>query len=415
MKTPWMIVWAGIAVAACGDGGGSKDAEASDLSTVDVDGRVQKGPFINGTTIDVAELDESLAQTGSVFSTTIVDDTGTFGIDGITLMTPLVRIAADGFFFDEIRGELSEERLAIFTYADITDATTVNVNLLGHLEASRILYLVTEQGQSFAGAKAQAHEEVLAVFSFAAEGVAASELLDISQAGAGNAKLLAMSIILQGTRSVAELAELLSNMQTDLRTDGILDSTSSGEALMNGARTLNLVAVRENLETRFDALGLSATVPDFESQIAHFVENAPYKFTGGITYPSGGDDRPFNLGRDRLNVLDQNLTEFRSGEPYIYYGFVAVLPPGTELTVRLTRTMGDLDVSWFFNGVRGLDWWFERQPDGSSVQEFTAAHDGEIDLELFSFDGTGAATIDYFEYGSATPTFSKNVTWAPAP
>ena len=53
------------------------------------------------------------------------------------------------------------------------------------------------QKAPFAQAKIQAQEEVLAIFGYSRSGVAESELLDITQSGVGNAKLLAISAILQ--------------------------------------------------------------------------------------------------------------------------------------------------------------------------------------------------------------------------
>jgi len=46
-----------------------------------------------------------------------------------------------------------------------------------------------------------------------------SELLDITKSGDNNAILLAVSLILQGFRSEAELTELLAAISNDIRTD----------------------------------------------------------------------------------------------------------------------------------------------------------------------------------------------------
>jgi hypothetical protein len=398
MKRFWIWVALGAGIGACGP---QRESGPSRL-VADIDGRVQKGPFVAGSTVDVEKLDTELRQTGDLVSTTVVDETGEFGIDDIELQHSVVRVAADGYYFRELEGRTSEGRLELVSYADVANATTLNVNALGHLEAARIEHLVREEGLPFARAKAQAHEEVLAVFAFTSDGVDDAERLDIFGRGAGNAKLLALSILLQGTRTVAELAELLSNITTDIRGDGILDGKASGSALMNAARTVNLVRVRENLEQRLDELGLASTVADFESQIGHFIENAPYDFTGGIDYASDGT---------RPNVLDKEMRAYQSGQSDIGLGFRAVLPPSTQLTIRITQT-GSNDMPWAYAGGQGLDWavtlW-----DGTGVQEFTALRDGAVDLQLFLFHGTGSATLDYFEYGSETPTFSKDVTWAP--
>jgi len=181
---------------------------------VDVDGRAQKGPFSSGTRVSIAELDANFVQTGRSFATTMNDDKGSFAIRGVALGTPYARVEVSGFYFDEVRGRLSDSPLSLFSYVDLSDRSTSNINLLGHLEAARIDYLVAERQTQFAAAKAQAHQEVLRLFEIEPETVAAAELLEISQDSDGNAALLAISLLLQGTREVAELSELLSNIQT---------------------------------------------------------------------------------------------------------------------------------------------------------------------------------------------------------
>ena len=88
---------------------------------------------------------------------------------------------------------------------------------------NRIKYLIANNSLTFAQAKIQAQEEVLAIFGYSRSGVAESELLDITQSGVGNAKLLSISAILQGNRSVGELSELLANISTDITNDGVIN------------------------------------------------------------------------------------------------------------------------------------------------------------------------------------------------
>ncbi len=80
--------------------------------------------------------------------------------------------------------------------------------------------------KTFAQAKLQAQEEVLAIFDYSRANMPASELLDISQGGAANAKLLAISAILQGNQTVGQMSELLANISTDLSADGTLDDSN---------------------------------------------------------------------------------------------------------------------------------------------------------------------------------------------
>ena len=50
-------------------------------------GYVQKGPFINGSTLTISELDENLNQTGRSYTTTIADNSGRFEQKQIELVS----------------------------------------------------------------------------------------------------------------------------------------------------------------------------------------------------------------------------------------------------------------------------------------------------------------------------------------
>lgn len=181
----------------------------------------------------------------------------------------------NGFYFDEVRGQLSASPLSIFSYVDLSDSQTTNINPLGHLEAARLEHLVSEQGVSFGDAKAQAHREVLRLFQLEPAAIESAESLDISRDGEGDAALFAISIMLQGTRTVGELSELLSNIQSDLRSDGTLDDPENGSAIMAGATSVDLARARENLIDRFESSGVDAAVPDIAGRIDQFKNEAP--------------------------------------------------------------------------------------------------------------------------------------------
>jgi len=366
----------------------------------DVVGRVQKGPFIRGASIRVAELDAELHQTGRSFSAIVSDDSGAFSVPGIELDSQYVRIEADGFYFNEVRGELSDSALALYSYADLSDQSTLNLNVLGHLTAARIERLVMEEQVPFGEAKATAQREVLRAFEIDAD-IAAAETLDITQAGSDNAVLLAISIMAQGTRRVGELSELLSSLQSDLR-DGTLDRESNGEALMNGARTVNMDNVRQALTERYAEIGKDAAVPAFEKHVRHFIEAAPYDFTNQITYPADGK---------LANVLSLGTTEYLTGteSPEM----TAIVPEGVELRVRMTATTSNL---WSISITEfHADWEISEFDHGNKSQDFRATKSGRVRLPRLYLEGKGGATIEYFEYGADSATTSKEISWSPRP
>ncbi|MBQ7209402.1 MAG: hypothetical protein IJS05_00685, partial [Paludibacteraceae bacterium] len=158
-------------------------------------GKVQKGPFVIGSTVDIFELDRTLSQSGKMFATTISDASGSFYQRNLQLGSQFVELRASGFYFNEVSGKLSDSPLTLFAIADISSADNVNVNILTTLECSRLLTLVSE-GKNFANAKRQAHEEVLALFGMTTQDVGSAETLDIET----DAQLLVVSAIVQGRR-----------------------------------------------------------------------------------------------------------------------------------------------------------------------------------------------------------------------
>ena len=112
----------------------TKEEEKIRIVKNKLSGYVQKGPYINGTLIQMSELDASLIQTGKNFNTQITNNKGSFEIDSIVLSSQYVEFIANGYYFNEITGNISPSPLALNALSDITDLATVNVNILTHLE-----------------------------------------------------------------------------------------------------------------------------------------------------------------------------------------------------------------------------------------------------------------------------------------
>ncbi len=236
-------------------------------------GQAQKGPFNNGTSINVAELSNTLSPTGRNFSSAITDNTGRFAVANVQLESPYVELRANGFYFNEVSNEISDAQLTLFAISNLTGKTSLNVNILTHLEKNRMVTLMSgDNPKTFAQAKLQAQEEVLAIFDYSRANVPESELLDISQDGAANAKLLAMSAIIQGDLTVGQMSQLLANISTDIASDGTLDDTNLRNTLIENSKNLDMEEVRSNLVAHYTSLGISATIPDFESEINQFLK-----------------------------------------------------------------------------------------------------------------------------------------------
>ena len=237
MKT--IFLFASIAVAITMSLSSCNDEDSPEIITKSkLSGYVQKGPFLNGTSVSASELRLDLSQTGKVFMAQIKDNQGTFELSNIELTSPYVDLKAEGFYFNEVNGETSKSQITLFALADVSNTSTLNVNVLSTLEKARVEKLVSG-GLSFTEAKKKALDEILSIFSLSKTDMKSSESLDINKSSDDNAILLAISAILQGFRTEAELSELLANMSADISTDGKLDSETLGTSLISHAKYLN--------------------------------------------------------------------------------------------------------------------------------------------------------------------------------
>ncbi len=359
---------------------------------------MQKGPFLNGTSIMISELSGEMVQTGRTFTTQISDNRGSFELNQLELNSPYVQMEADGYYYNEVAGVSSSSRLILYALSSIEEKTTLNVNVLSHLERGRVLKLISE-GMDFITAKKQAQQEVLGIFSLTKADMMDSELLDISRDGTDDAILLAISLILQGQRSEGELSELLANIYSDLAEDGELNSASTGSALVNHARWLNLQSIRANLEARYEATGLAVTLPDFEPYVRQFLSETPFEATEDFDYPQFTE-----YGE---NILFPGVTEVTQEREY---SMGANLPAGAGLKIRLSgglwgyQTHPHGPVNWI---VSDYNWETESQI-------FTSAEAGQpCDLNIVFFyeaDSTLYAEgilVEYFENMSDTVTRTK--------
>jgi len=266
--------------------GCKKNKESYQLQNVT--GHVQKGPFVNGTSISIFDLQQDLSATGKSFNVQILDNKGTFELNNMPLTSQYASLRADGFYFNEITGQQSIAQITLYALTDITSKTNINVNILTTLEKSRIEYLV-KNGKAFGDAKAQAQKEILAIFNITKNDVKSSENMDISSSGEDNAILLAISSIIQGYRTESEMTELISNISSDIREDGFLNSSATSSALINHAVSLDTLSIKANLSKRYSDLGTNASIPNFGKYLTNFITKSNFIITNTvINYPENG-------------------------------------------------------------------------------------------------------------------------------
>jgi len=364
------------------------------ISKESLSGFVQKGPFVNGTSITINELADDLSQTGKTFNTQITDNKGSFTFNDVSLVSNYVSLKADGFYFNEILGEQSTSQITLYAMSDISDKNSINVNILSHLEKPRIEYLMSS-GTGFGEAKTQAQSEILALFNIQKENMESSEELDISKQGDDNAILLATSLILQGYRTEGELTEILSNIGSDISEDGELTTADLGSNLINHAIILDTVTIRSNLESRYADLGVTAEIPHFEEYLKNFIDNTSFEITESpIEYPESG-----LFGE---NILDVNKTQYTD----VNFSLAANLAKGVLLKIKISLISGGL---WYYSSGSVTNWSITNYDMENKIQYFTAEEsDKACDLHMY-FD-QGEFLIEYFEMGKTEPTRSKTIT-----
>ncbi len=240
-----------------------------DVTTYSVNGSVQKGPFTQGTSITIQALDESLNPTGKNYQTKTTDDAGTFKINN-QIESRYVEIIATGYYFNEISGRVSNSTITLRSLSDLTEAGKTNVNLLTTLESDRIRNLVVSGGLTLPEAREQAEKELFDVFHIpnSVSASAGFDKMDITQGGESNAILLAISATLQGERSEGELSELISKIASDIESSGEIQNDNIAEQIRDGGMSVNAQTVRTNLESRYEALGVTDyEIPPFEDYL----------------------------------------------------------------------------------------------------------------------------------------------------
>lgn len=249
---------------------GDKDV----ISNLKLSGFSQKGPFVNGSTVMALELENgtTLNQTGKAYNGEITSDNGQFNINVITLSSQYAVIRGSGYYLNEVTGEKSNGTLTLNAITDLTERSSVNINVLTHLEYFRVQELVKKQGKSLSKAKEQAEKEIFEAFHINSDNFSNTEDLNIFASGDGNAALLAISILLQRDNQVAELTQELSDLSNDLKDDGLWNGKATyirERAMLWVTRQIRegrLQDIRDNV-----ADWKLGTVPDFEKFIHGFV------------------------------------------------------------------------------------------------------------------------------------------------
>jgi hypothetical protein len=265
-----------LAITAACSGNGADDEPDSGTDAgpgdtkVDLEGAVQKGPFVLGSSVQVSILDGDLDPTGDVFNTQTENDLGEFSIS-FTASGP-VALEGVGFYYNEVLGRLSTANLTLraFYVPEGPGAQSAYINMVTHLVGERVEALVGG-GTAFADAVEQAETELrdqlgITVDTFAqhVNGIGMNILGgDVDE----NAYLFAVSSVIiemalvRGEESVdANIQSVLNEMAVDMN-DGTLEQTVKDE-ILEVLPGLDVEDISEKLQQRLTELLSDAEVPD---------------------------------------------------------------------------------------------------------------------------------------------------------
>jgi N-acetylneuraminic acid mutarotase len=311
-------------LAGCGGGGGD-GSSASTITppaaapapvppaAVKVDGAVQKGPFIVGSTVLINLLDERGQSTPSTIVSKIDDSVGSFAFS--TSERGATELVASGYYFSELTGQISSAPITLRGVYEITDQSTqrAHVNILTHLINDRVLKLFSAGNVKLADAIAQAEKELLDAFSPALPKSGVSRFSGLSiyetngQSSQGDAYLLALSTAFYkyasdkakqfGTATDAELTLVLNQLAADLQDDGRLKDTAFIPDFIRAVRMLSPQTIIDNLHSRslvdypkgLDVPDISVYLGLCAGELAcPWRAGAPVPLMGGVAVSYGG-------------------------------------------------------------------------------------------------------------------------------
>lgn len=237
------------------------DLDGYTPTNFNVGGKVEKGPFVRGTAIQMQPLDADLDETGESFTSTITDNEGTFTFGSKLLKSPYVKLSASGYYFNEVTGELSKGTLALNAVANLQNAADVNLNILSHLKYQRVMDLVAKDGKSFKEANNQAQEEVLKTFGLEKYAKTDVNHFSITSGTDEAAALIAVSSLILYNRSEAQITEYLSQLSEEFAEDGNFSEITKLQIRKDMfSLESKLPQIAENIKKRYQEMGKEVAV-----------------------------------------------------------------------------------------------------------------------------------------------------------
>ena len=227
-----------------------------------VTGKVEKGPFISGSSVTLDILNSGLRSTGKSYNSETTDNAGTFSFDCKGVDEAYVELKANGYFFNEVQNTLSNGTLTLKALADLNNGSNVNINILTHIKSARTKNLVSS-GMDFSSADKKAQEELLDAFKLGSTIKKDVTAISIADGTEEAAALIAVSSLILMERTEAELTEYLAAISSYFAECGIL-SEAVKDSIESDKKELakRLSDIASNITERYSSIGKTITVKD---------------------------------------------------------------------------------------------------------------------------------------------------------
>lgn len=387
--------------------GNNQEPEKPTPASYTVAGKVEKGPFVQGSSITMATMDEKLNATGKNYTATITDDAGTFSFGTQEFDSQYARLTASGYFFNEVKGELSKGTLTLSAIVDLSNKKSVNVNLLTHLESMRIQKLISTNGKSFADAIQQAQKELLTCFEFQQFASTDASQFSITSGTDEAAALILISSIIQMDRSEAQMTEWISKLASDFAEDGQF-SDANKEQIFKDRELLyaGLSEISQNVVKRYSELGIYVTVKDISAIVDWdgdgIVGNETLKEGETVTLSPATIEVP--AGGGHFTVEIKSPVKVYIEQPNHGSGYLDVNP-------TMPVTPGEIFGDTFYDGIQNSPMSYTKELkdkiltiDVAATQNWTPTSN-EIDIYVFS--GEKVATLSITQAAAATTEIPK--------
>ncbi|WP_298771530.1 histidine phosphatase family protein [uncultured Fibrobacter sp.] len=269
-------------------------------TAVRIMGVAQKGPFRYGTSVKIVELDsmQRLADSRRIHKTCILNADGNFSFDSVDLVSPYVRVEASGYFRNELTGGLSATPVTLNAVVDMSERDSVNVNMLTHMAAPRVMKLVENTGnnQPIGLFKSQALGEILSSFEIRLGGSStgggntgfgnwgfgqqqqqqttvtdgtAAEDVSLFDGSDYSGALLAVSIMMQRQGSGNDMLQYAAGIAERIKGNGNWDDNNAKADLADWLMALDTSGSFAKIRNNIASWRLG-DVPEFEKHLRHF-------------------------------------------------------------------------------------------------------------------------------------------------